>query len=648
MTMQYAHLLKIASVAAGMSVSSSALTDDAEWDYPEDIPKVENVSVGLAGDKPADISRFLLAQGTIGGSANADGSQVAYMSRVTGVRQVWVVPTAGGAPRQLTFGRGATFFRWHPDGQHILYGSDNDGDEREAYYLISTDGKSERQVLASSHAYRQFSEFTDDGKSILYASTERNGLDFDVYKAELATGKSQMLLEGSFGYFPAAKQPGGDLLIITDVRGEDGHDAYMFDTGAGEMKPLFKPEISAEHTDFVWAPDGKSFYYLSNDGRAYLALMHYDLAAGASKTLVAAEHDLEDLEMSAGGEYLSYSVNKGGYSDFHVIERKTLEKVNMPALPRGVFYTNWAASAPTLVFDYVAPATPGDTLVWSPGDEEIHTAVAANLAGLEAADMIAPEAITFQARDGLTVHGLLYMPKGVEMPAVVVDVHGGPTAQARPTWQPLTQYLLGKGIAVLDINVRGSTGYGKDYARLDNKEKRLDSVRDLADAVEWMRRDGRVDADRAAVMGISYGGYAVNAVMGSYPDAFAAGVSFVGVSDWVRALQEASPALKASDREEYGDIREEKWQKFYAENSPINNAHKIKAPMFFEHGKNDPRDPVTETDRIVKAIRDNGYEVEYLRFPDEGHSVSKMPNRITLNRRLARFLETHLAAEAKE
>jgi dipeptidyl aminopeptidase/acylaminoacyl peptidase len=143
-------------------------------------------------------------------------------------------------------------------------------------------------------------------------------------------------------------------------------------------------------------------------------------------------------------------------------------------------------------------------------------------------------------------------------------------------------------------------------------------------------------------MGGSYGGYMVNAVLGSYPGVFDAGASFVGVSDWVRALNEASPALKASDRIEYGDIREERWQEFYKVNSPINNAHKINVPMFVEHGVNDPRDPVTESDRIVKTIRDNGGTVTYMRFPDEGHSVSKQANRVAMYRALVGFLEEHL------
>ena len=146
-------------------------------------------------------------------------------------------------------------------------------------------------------------------------------------------------------------------------------------------------------------------------------------------------------------------------------------------------------------------------------------------------------------------------------------------------------------------------------------------------------------------MGGSYGGYMVNAVMGLYPDVFKAGASFVGVSNWVRALQTASPALKASDRIEYGDISDPKWQAFYEQNSPINTVDKITAPMFFEHGVNDPRDPVTESDEMVKVLREKNIPVTYLRFPDEGHSVSKMKNRIIFYRELARFLEQHLVTQ---
>ena len=143
-------------------------------------------------------------------------------------------------------------------------------------------------------------------------------------------------------------------------------------------------------------------------------------------------------------------------------------------------------------------------------------------------------------------------------------------------------------------------------------------------------------------MGHSYGGYMVNAVLGKYPGLFDAGVSQVGVSDWVRALQEASPQLKASDRIEYGDIREERWQEFYQKNSPITDAAKITAPLLVQHGVNDPQDPVTESDRLVTAIREASGTVEYLRMPDEGHSLSKQKNRVVYYRRVAEFLDRHL------
>jgi dipeptidyl aminopeptidase/acylaminoacyl peptidase len=631
-----------------LSTSIAFASESEPWDTPSDIPEIEQISIGLAGKKPSDIYRFLLARGVRSSRLNADGSKLAYVLDITGLPQLWVQSfTKEGwtQAHQLTFGNGVTFFQWHPNGKQILYGADNNGNEREAYYLLRSDGTQERLVLPHSEAFRRFSEFTDKGRSILFSSTERNGLDFDIYTASLTTGKKRRLLMGHYGYFPEAAQPGGNLIIVSDVRGEDGHDVYLLNTKSGALTALFKPKVSAEYTDFVWAPDGKSFFYITNDQGEYQRVAQYVLASGKSQTIAAGKSDHESLQLTSDGRFLSFMSNEDGYSKLHVMDRSTHRFVRVPPLPKGVYSTHWAQKAHKMAIGVNGPDRPGDVFVWSPGSKRVTQTVASNLAGLLAKDMVAPEAISFSARDGLTLHGLLYLPKGVKNAPVVIDVHGGPTAQAKPRWKPIAQYLLGKQIAILDINVRGSTGYGKTYARLDNQEKRLNSVRDLADAVQWMRTDDRIDAGRVAVMGGSYGGYMVNAVMGLYPDVFKAGASFVGVSDWVRALQAASPALKASDRVEYGDILEDRWKKFYAENSPINTVNNIKAPMFFEHGANDPRDPVTETDKMVKAIRSRGYKVEYLRFPDEGHMVVKMKNRIAFFRRLASFIEQHLTVQ---
>ena len=191
-------------------------------------------------------------------------------------------------------------------------------------------------------------------------------------------------------------------------------------------------------------------------------------------------------------------------------------------------------------------------------------------------------------------------------------------------------------------NVRGSTGFGRTYVKLDDQKQRLDSVRDLVDMLDFFKTDGRVDAFRAAVSGGSYGGYMVNAVLANYPSAFAAGVSRYGVADWVTALQVASPALKASDRIEYGDIRDPKWRAFYTVNSPIRQADKIRVPVLYSHGVMDPRIDIYETEVMVRTLRANGIEAPYIKVPDEGHGWRKLGNRLFYYRRQAEFLEAHL------
>jgi dipeptidyl aminopeptidase/acylaminoacyl peptidase len=254
------------------------------------------------------------------------------------------------------------------------------------------------------------------------------------------------------------------------------------------------------------------------------------------------------------------------------------------------------------------------------------------------------------ARDGVTLQGLLYLPtvKTEGKPPVLFRVHGGPTAQSRPGFSAATQYLLGKGIAVFLPNVRGSTGFGHTYVTLDDRENRLDSIRDLVDMLKYLERDGRVDTQRAAVAGGSYGGYAVNAVLANFPGHFKAGVSLFGVADWVTALQIASPDLKASDRIEYGDITEQKWLDFYTEQSPIRQADQINVPVLYSHGVMDPRIDIYETEVMVKTLRENGVEAPFIRIPDEGHGWRKLPNQLFYYRQEAAFLERVLIApEAK-
>ncbi|MFT4938939.1 MAG: dipeptidyl aminopeptidase/acylaminoacyl peptidase [Paraglaciecola sp.] len=642
MSISYRVLLAITLSIVGV------MSNAQEWPYPQDTPQVAPLNIGMASDRPVDISRFLLARGPNTVQMNVNGSLVAYISSVTGRPQVWLMSLREGHTKQLTFGNGVTFYRWHPDGKHILYGADNNGDEREAFYLISVDGQTEKVILSHSSAYRSFGDFDDSGLHFTYASTERNGLDFDIYVLDLEqtvpAKKSTMIYQSEFGFFPKKWQPNGKLTLVTETVGEDGENVYLLDTQSGKMKSIFKPEISAGYANFIWDKKGTQFYFTSDQDGEMKALMQYTLDSGQTKTVTKHKFDIENIQLCSDEQYLVWTTNENGFDKLHLRDNDTQIQSEVD-ITEGVFSLSCGAKSTDLLVRVSGPNTPGTVYLLDLKTRQNNLLIAPEMAGIDRSDMVTPMVIEFPARDGLKLQGLLYMPRkqnSAVLPPLVIDIHGGPTGQSRATWAPLTQYLLGQGIAVLDINVRGSTGFGKTYARLDNQEKRLDSVRDLVDALTWLKKDGRVDASRAAAMGGSYGGYMVNAVMGAYPNAFKSGASFVGVADWVKALQTASPALKASDRIEYGDIREKRWQDFYAANSPINTVDKITVPMFYEHGVNDPRDPVTESDTMVKALRDKGIPVSYLRFPDEGHGIRKLENRITFYRQLAAFLLENL------
>jgi dipeptidyl aminopeptidase/acylaminoacyl peptidase len=635
-----------------VSVSLPVPAATAATPRPEDTPKVEPVTLGLAGEPRPDILRYLYIQTVGNPSLSPDGKRLAFLSDVTGQRQLWVVDAAGGWPRQITFGsEGVRLSAWSPKGDWIFYSADRAGNEREAFYLISPDGTKERELLPPSESFRQFGGFSPDGSRIAYSATAEGSPAFDIHLLDLGTGKDRLVLKGRLGLYVVSWSPKGTHVILSEARGEDANDIYLLDLQSGELITLFKPEIASDYNGFSWKPDGSGFYVTSDQEREHAGLAWYDLDAPGRRELTWIEtpdHDVEQVDLDHDGRYLVWTTNEGGYSAFHGRDLKENRDLEAPKLPPGLYGVRWAESAPVLAVTVNGPRVPGDVWTWDLRSRAgAVRATWSSTAGLDPESFAVPEALDFPSSDGVTLHGLLYLPKGAAgvkppLPPVLLGVHGGPTAQARPGFNPVFQYLLSRGIAVFDLNFRGSTGYGKTFSRLDNGRLRPNAVRDMAEALDFLKKDGRVDASRAAVMGGSYGGYMTFAALTAYPDRFQAGVSSVGVSNWVKALEGASPQLKASDRIEYGNIDDPKDRAFFEEISPINQVSRVKAPLMVLHGANDPRDPVTESDAFVEGIRQHGGEVEYLRFPDEGHGIRKLANRVAAYRRVAAFLERTL------
>jgi dipeptidyl aminopeptidase/acylaminoacyl peptidase len=675
-------LLAAALAAALLCAPASA---QKQTPAPEDVPQPIGGDIGLAGAECPDIARYLNVRGAGSPSLSPDGARVAFRTSITGSPQIWITdsragasPRSGAAPRggtaaastsdgpqQITFGEPVTFHEWSPAGDWIAYGVDRSGNEREGFYLVSPDGTRERELLAPSESFRAWGGFSHDGRRIAYAATEPGGNDFDIYTLDLAPGaRPRRAHKGKSGIYVASWRPDGAGLLLSRTRGEDANDILYLDLRSGRVETVFEPREAASHGSFTWTPDSRGFYFATNQDREFAGLAFYDFAARRLSWVETPERDVEVVSLSRDGRFLAWAENAQGFSELRLRKLRGGPDVAYDVrAPRGVVGSlDWAARAAVLSVQLSSPRIPGDIWVGDAFDggpprvrrapvrgvmtDALRRVTHSTLAGLDAARFVEPEAVSFPSHDGLTIYGLLYVPRGADArrrAPVVLSVHGGPTAQARPGFNPVHQYLLARGVAVLDLNFRGSTGYGKRFARLDNGRLRPNAVRDMAAAVDWLARSGRpVNSERVAVMGGSYGGYLTFAALAQLPDKFRAGVSFVGVSNWVTALEGASPELKASDRIEYGNIDDPADREFFRELSPLTYVRNVRAPLLVSHGANDPRDPVSEADQMVRAIRERGGDVEYMRWPDEGHSIRKLQNRLTAYRRVARFLERTL------
>ncbi|HST61411.1 MAG TPA: S9 family peptidase [Longimicrobium sp.] len=643
-------------LASVLGAAPAAAQDTLPTPAPIDVPQPEPAALSLAGAPCQGVARYLNVGAAIAPQLSPDGSQLLYLTATSGMPQLWVAPVRGdgpAAPRQITFGANRVqFARWSPDGRWIAYGTDRGGNERTQIFLLSPDGTQERELTPADDYFRMFAGWSPRGSRIAYVSNERNGNHFDLYLMDLgADGRPaapRMVMQGAGNLGIEAWRPDGEAIVLSQGRGEADNDLLMLDLRTQKLDTLFMPAQMSSYRGVQWTPDGTGFFVATNHERDFAGLAHYHLGDRQLHWMQQPPHDVDAVALSPDGRLLAYSVNEAGFS--RLVIRDLQGQRDLPAgdLPRGVVgFLEWAEDAPRLAIGVSAPGVPGDVWVYDATSGRTSRATQSTLAGLDPAAFVMPEPVQITSFDRETIHGLLYMPRGAQgrRPPVVMMLHGGPTAQARPGFDPVKQYLLARGYALLDLNFRGSTGYGQRFTQLDNKRLRPNAVRDMQAAVEWLRARSDVDGNRVAAMGGSYGGYMTLAAVAQLPEYFQAGVDFVGVANWISGLEDASPQLRNSDRIEYGDIGNAADRAFFTEISPLSYADRIRSPLMVVHGANDPRVPVAEADQIVRAVRHRRGDVEYLRFPDEGHGIAKLANRVTAYQRIARFLDRVLGNE---
>lgn len=574
-----------------------------------------------------------------------DGNRLAFIKSDDHASQIWLASANEfSEPRRLTGGAGLAILDWTADSGFIAFAADLKGDERQGFYLVSADGKEQTTLLPPAFSYHIWGGFAPDGKRFAYAANRENTHDFSVYVQSLKTGETTEVYRGSGGFYPVSWQPDGNALLLLRTIAADANEVFRLDLRSGEIEALLAPDEPSYHNFFSWKSDASGFFLATNQAGDFGGLAFFDLNKKQLEWRQTPERDVENAALSPSGKYLAWFENDRGYSRLSIEDMESNSIISPADFPEGVIYEiRWAKETDKLAIELTSPQIAGDIWIYSPASDDLLRATYSENADSQSLDFVFPEMVAFPSHDGELIYALIYLPqKATGSPPAIIHLHGGPTMQARPKFDAFHQYLLKSGFAIVDLNYRGSTGYGKRFMRLDDQLLRKDAVLDLASAVEYLRSRDDIDNSKIALFGESYGGFMVLAGLSNFPDLFVCGVDVVGVADWLTALENTVPQLRASDTAEYGDCRDPKVRGFLRDLSPINHTDKIQTPLLIVHGENDPRVPVTEAKRIAEALTAERKEVDLLILNDEGHGIRLMKNRLLVSKRIAEFMSRYL------
>jgi dipeptidyl aminopeptidase/acylaminoacyl peptidase len=572
----------------------------------------------------------------------SDGRRVAFLTDITGTPQVWAVEASGGWPDQLTFFQDKVWtLATAPGGDGLICTRDVGGNERYQLFFVSDDGAEVRRLTQDDQAIHHFGAWSHEGDRVAYVSNAQNSVHFDVYIHPLDGGEPAMVFQSEGNFRVLAWSPDDSQLILSHEVSSAHQPLYVLDLTSGGIRPLIPLDEPASQRQVRWAMDG-TVYLLTNRDRDFIGLARLDVEAGQVTYLADHPWDVEALAVSPDARKLAYTINVDGYARLTIHDLASGKSTQVSGLPGGV--TAEPVFSPDGARLAVSVQSPQHNLdVWIVDVDTLtcRRITQSSLAGIPQASLAKPELIQYTTFDGRTIPAFFYRPPGVEPPLpVILYVHGGPASQIQADFDPRFQFFLSRGYAILAPNVRGSSGYGKAYMALDDVRLRMDSVTDLKYAVEWLRASGVAAPGRIAIYGRSYGGFMVLAAITTFPDLWAAAIDVVGIANWVTFLENTGPWRRAHREREYGSLESDR--AFLKSISPIYQVDRIQAPLLVVHGANDPRVPVTEADQIVEGLRERGHPVAYLRYPDEGHKISKLRNRIDSFTKMADFLAQYL------
>ena len=588
------------------------------------------------------IQDFLEIKSAVGGSFSPNGERVAFRSNANGVFQLYIAARDGDKAEQLTFyHEPLTIAEFSPTKDEIVFGMGEGGNEKVQLYLYDIATKSTRRLTHKQNCIYRFGDWSKDGKLISYSSNEKNGTDFDVYVMDVASGNTHMVFAQG-GWCDALDfSPSGKKLVVRKQHTFVHHDLYLVDRESGGVELITPYEGNAEYGAPAWLPDELGFFFRTNEGRDRFGVSFHDSRKKTAAYVLTPQWDISQISLSHDGANLTVISNEDGYSALVVYDAKTLRPIAEQSFPRGIINrARWSCDGEHLAFAFESVTRSKNVWIWSK-NENRYWPLTHLPSRVPEETFVEPELIQYASFDGLNVPAFLFLPqKRIDKIPVIINIHGGPEEQYRPVFDALTQYFTYRGYAVVAPNVRGSAGYGKRYLALDDRDKRMDAIKDIVALHTYLKTRKEINAEKTALIGASYGGYMTLACLAFFPNLWVAGIDIVGFSNLVTFLENTAVWRRALREAEYGFLKTDR--KLLEKISPFNFVQNIKAPFFIIHGKNDPRVPVAESEQMYRKLREHGVPTELLIYADEGHGLSKLKNRRDAFPRVADFLDKHL------
>lgn len=586
-----------------------------------------------------------------GGSFSPDNSKLLISSNRSGIYNMYTISTEGGEMMPVTESDSSSVFAisYFPKDERMLFRMDGNGDEIYHIYIRNLNG-SITDLTPEEGARASFHAWAADKKSFFFTSNKRDARYMDLYQMDFLDYRPQLIYHNDEGYDIGPLSKDQKYLALSKSLNTNDANLFLQNLETGEKTQINEAQSANSGQDFT--PDSSALYYTTDLGSEFSYVMKYDIQSGERSKVMERDWDIMGSYFTENGTYQVTYINEDAKNVIAVTETATGTNIDLPSLPN-MDITNVGFSDDEKLMSLYAGGsqTPSNLYVYDLETKELKQLTNVLNPEIEPSDLVSAEVIRFKSFDGLEIPAIYYKPHQAsetnKVPALVW-VHGGPGGQSRQNFSSFIQYLVNHKYAVLAVNNRGSSGYGKSFYKMDDLNHGDKDLKDCVEGKNWLANQPEIDGDKIGIIGGSYGGYMTMAALTYTPEEFAVGVNLFGVTNWIRTLRSIPPwweSFKDALYLELGDPNSADSVRLKAI-SPLFHTDKVTKPLIVLQGSKDPRVLQVESDEIVAGVKKNGVPVEYVLFEDEGHGFVKKENQIEAYSRVLQFLDVYLKGDA--